>query len=352
MSKKIIFFSGAMGRGGAERVISVLANYYVNNGYDVQIAMVLHSQVEYELDERIKVVNLSHPQGIKKGFFKTLKNIKKYVKEEKPTVVISFMAQVCLLVGLALRKVKVPTVMSERIDPSEVHRNFIYKKLLDKIYAKSSVLVLQTQRAKNYFNKKIQEKSVIIANPIKVYANVSENPKHEIVTAGRLTDQKNHKMLINAFNNLEKEFPEYTLKIYGEGVLRGELETFVKDLKLENKVFLPGNSPTLHLDISNSEIFALTSNFEGLSNALLEAMMMGFPVVSTTCAGSDEIIVDGDNGLLVPIGEQKALEEALRKLMSDEELRSKLANNAQDSVEYCKVENVINKWTEVIEGVI
>jgi len=352
MNKKIVFFSGAMGRGGAERVISVLANYYVNNGYDVQIAMVLHSQVEYELDERIKVVDLSSPKGIKKGFFKTLKKIKKYVQEEKPAVVVSFMAQVCLLVGLSLKKSKIPVLMSERIDPSQVHRNFIYKKLLDRIYAKSNALVLQTQRAKSYFNNKIQEKSIIIANPIKVYETVTDNPNHEIVTAGRLTEQKNHKMLIKAFNNLENDFPDYTLKIFGEGPLREELEGLIKELEIEDKVFLPGNSPQLHKDISNSEIFVLTSNFEGLSNALLEAMMMGFPVISTTCAGSDEIIINGENGLLIPVGDQKALEDALRKLMSDNVLRNKLSNNAKESVECCKVENVISKWTEAIEGVI
>ncbi|MBQ8319646.1 MAG: glycosyltransferase [Clostridia bacterium] len=349
MDKKIIFFSGAMGRGGAERVISILSEAYAKKGWKVKIATVLHSQVDYVLADGVEVVDLSPKEGIKKGLFKTLKKIRRFVKEEKPNVVVAFMAQICLLVGFALKGIKTPLIVSERIDPSQVKRSFLYKKLLNNTYQKSDVVVFQTERAKNYFNKKIRDKSVIIANPIKVNTEIVENGKRRIVTAGRLEKQKNQKMLIAAFAEFKKTHPEYSLTIYGEGPLRGELEAQVKALALTDSVELPGNLLDLHEQMKDAQIFVLPSDFEGLSNALLEAMMMGFPVVSTDCAGSDEVIKNGENGLLIPVSDEGALLEALNKLADDPVLRTRLSQNARLSVEPYKTENIIQKWEDAIE---
>ena len=149
---KILFFTGAMGRGGAERVVSILSDHYAKKGWDVKIATVLHSQIEYSLNPDVEVVDLSHPKGIKIGLFQTLSKIRNFVDAEKPDVIVSFMAQICLVVGLALKKTSAKLIMSERIDPSQVNRNLVYRKLLDKMYGKADVIVFQTKRAKNYFN--------------------------------------------------------------------------------------------------------------------------------------------------------------------------------------------------------
>ena len=345
---KILFFTGAMGRGGAERVISILSDYYAQKGWEVKIATVLHSQVEYQLNPKVEVVDLSFSKGIKFGFFQTVSNIKKFIKAEKPDAIISFMAQICLVVGLAIGKTAARVIMSERIDPSQVKRNYFYRKLLDKTYQKADIVVLQTQRAKAYFNEKIRQKSVIIANPIKVYAD-TDMSKHRIVTAGRMTSQKNHRMLISAFAEIHKAHPEYTLTVYGDGPLRLELEKQISELGLEDVIDFPGNVTDLHKRISDAEIFVLPSNFEGLSNALLEAMMMGFPVISTDCAGSDEVIENKQNGILIPVGDDKKLIDAIETVICDSELRRKLSKNAKKSVEYCKVDNIISEWSNVIE---
>ena len=345
---KILFFTGAMGRGGAERVVSILSDHYAKKGWDVKIATVLHSQIEYSLNPDVEVVDLSHPKGIKIGLFQTLSKIRNFVDAEKPDVIVSFMAQICLVVGLALKKTSAKLIMSERIDPSQVNRNLVYRKLLDKMYGKADVIVFQTKRAKNYFNDKIKKKGVIIANPIKVYAE-TDMSKHRLVTAGRMTGQKNHKMLISAFAKVHKNHPEYSLTIYGDGPLRCELEGQIRDLGLEEAVKLPGVATDLHQQIADAEIFALSSDFEGLSNALLEAMMMGFPVVSTDCAGSDEIIENMKNGILIPVGDEDALVRAIETLLDDPALRKALSENAKSSVEYCKVENIICDWSRVIE---
>lgn len=347
--KKIVFFTGSMGRGGAERVISLLSADYVNRGWQVSIAMVLHDVVNYQLDERVNVVKLASDKGIKKGFSETLKNIKKYLKAEKPDVIVVFMAQICLLVGLANKGLKIPMICSERIDPSQVKRNFVYKFLLNRTYKKCSKVVFQTERAKNYFNKKIQKNSCIIGNPINVACERIPNESHVVVSAGRMTTQKNQKMLIEAFSEVNKKYPEYKLIIYGEGELRKDLENKIDELNIKSNVSLPGNVPDIHEQIKNAEIFVLSSDFEGLSNALMEAMLMGFPVISTDCAGSDEIIQNKSNGLIIPVGDKQALIGSLTELIENKELKETLSVNAKKSMEKYKVDNIIETWRNVID---
>ena len=279
-----------------------------------------------------------------------MKNVRAYIKKEKPDVVVSFMAQNTVISAIACKGTRVRYIASERIDPACVKRNFLYRKLIDIIYQKSDAVIFQTERAKNYFNKKIQNNSVIIGNPISVACEASENPAKKIVAVGRLTYQKNHKMLINAFKNALKLHPEYVLEIYGEGVERENLSTQIKNLRLDNKVFLCGNQSNIHEKIKDAQMFVLSSDFEGLSNALLEAMMMGLACVSTDCAGSDEVIESRENGILIPVGDEEKLTDAIIELMENDELRQKIADNAKTSTEKFKAENIISQWTKVIEG--
>ena len=218
------------------------------------------------------------------------------------------------------------------------------------MYAKAAVAVMQTHRARNYFPQKVQDNAVIIPNPIAVKTVATAQRKHRIVTAGRLTGQKNQKMLIDAFSVLHKIHPEYTLDIYGDGPLKENLQQQIDSLGLIQAVTLKGNVPNIHEQIADAEIFALPSNYEGLSNALLEAMMMGLPVISTDCAGSDEVIRNGENGLLIPVGDQKALENALEQLIADQTFSARLGQTAkEDSAQYA-VDSVIAQWREAIEG--
>ena len=348
---KITFVSGAMGRGGAERVISILSGHYARQGHDVEICTILHSNVEYKLDERIKITDLSRDSvGLKKDLVPLLRRIRKHIKSTSPDVVVSFMAQIALLVGISIKGLKVRHIVSERIDPSMVKRGKLYEAILHHVYATAERVVLQTKRAYNYFPRKVQKKSTIILNPISVKACASDDKTKRIVTAGRLERQKNHKMLINAFDILKEKYPEHVLEIYGEGNLHAELEQYIKDKNLENRAFLKGNSPVIHEDIASADLFVLPSDFEGLSNALLEAMMMGLPVISTACSGSDETIIDGENGMLIPVGDETALICAMDRVLSDPALRQKISDGAKASAEQFKTENVIKQWDEVILG--
>ena len=348
--KTIMFVTGSMSRGGAERVISILSDYYSRKGWKVEILMILHNKIEYELHPNVKVVNVSKERSKIIDLLPLIRRVRKYVNKVSPDVIVGFMAQISLVLGFACKKQLSKIVTSERIDPSKVHRNFIYRFFLNRAYSGCKNVVLQTERAKNYFPPAVRKNSVIIENPIRVQCYANENKSHRIVTAGRLTEQKNHKMLINAFEKIHMKYPEYKLDIFGEGPLKNELQALIESKGLENSIALAGGASDLHNQISDAEFFVLSSDYEGLSNALLEAMMMGLPCISTDCSGSDEAIQNGENGLLVPIGDTDKLAEAMLSLIENEALRIKLAKAAMQTSDKYKVDNIIQKWTEVIEG--
>lgn len=348
--KSILFVSGSMVRGGAERVISILSDCYAKNGWSTKILTLLNNKVEYELNPAVELVDLSR---FKKGKLSTLKLIKetrKYIKEAKPDVTVAFMGQIALVTWAACIGLKTKLILSERIDPAEVNRNFVVRTLINRAYSKSDKTVLQTQRAWNYFPKKVQKNSIIIGNPITVKTYANEEYKNRFVTAGRLTEQKNHKMLIDAFKIIHDKHPDFSLTIYGEGPLRSELEEYVLNFGLNGVVDLPGNVPDIHNKISDAYAFVLSSNFEGLSNALLEAMMMGLPCISTDCAGSDEAIQSGENGIIVPRKNTEALANAMLSLIENTAFRNSIACEAKRSAEKYKTENIIEEWKKAIEG--
>lgn len=348
--KSIAFIIGSLGRGGAESVVSILSTDYLKRGWKVSIVMLLHNLVEQDLDPAIEIVNLSNDQ--KNNLFglpERLRALRKFLKTKKPDVAVSFMGPNTMMTSLAIKGLPIRFIPSERIDPAMVNRNFIYKKLLYRAYATCDKFVVQTKRAMNYFPQKIQKNAVVIGNPIRVKAMATEEKTKRIVTAGRLTSQKNHVMLIDAFAELHKAHPEYKLEIYGDGDLKSSLLAHAKDKGVSDAVELMGARKDLHTCISDAEIFVLSSDYEGLSNALLEAMMMGLPCISTDCAGSDEVIVDGENGLLVPVGNTQKLAEAMLKLAEDHALRANISKAGKTSTEQYKVENIIKQWNDVIE---
>ncbi len=349
-TKKVTFVITSMARGGAERVVSVLSNYYTSIGWDVSIVMLWHNIVGYELDEKVKLINLSNDK------IKPIVNLPiiagkliKYLCKEKPDVVISFIAENCIITDIACKIAGVKHISSERNDPNEVKRSRVIKYLINYFYKRCDRIIFQTERAKNYYPEKIKRKSVIIGNPIKVETIAAVEKQKKIVSVGRLALQKNHRMLIECFEEIYLLYPDYILEIYGEGKLHTELQELIDEKGLENNVFLMGSVENIHEKICDSQIFVLSSNYEGLSNALLEAMMMGIPCVSTNCAGSDEVIEDGKNGFLVPVADKNSLKNAIIKLIDNEALRNEFSKNSKVAMERFKTENIINLWKKVIE---
>lgn len=347
----ITFVIGGMSRGGAERVISILANHYSEMGWDVDIAMLLLNKVEYKLNDRIRIVDMTmKTQNKLTGAPHWVWSFRNYVKKNDPDVIVSFVARINVVVLLATLGMKKKIIISERNDPAMDGRSHLLDSVTKLLYKKAKRIVFQTKRAANHFKGAILMNSVIIPNPITVECLAQDRTKNKIVAVGRLAEQKNPKMLIEAFSEVVKKYPEYELWIYGDGNLRGKLEARIAEIHLENKIFLPGNIPDVHHKIVDAAMFVLSSNYEGLSNALLEAMMMGIPCISTNCAGSDEYIEDGVNGLLVPVGDKEKLTTAIERLIEDDALRTSIGLAGKKSVEQCDSRIVMKKWCETIEG--
>lgn len=350
-TKEITFVVTSMGRGGAERVVSILANYYASIDWQVHIVMLWHDILEYELDERIKVHTLSKDGG--NPYIKIPGRIialRKLIKSIAPTAVVSFIAQNNIISYIATRGLNVRFIPSERIDPASVKRGKLYTKVLDRVYAHATVSVLQTKRARNYFPEKVRKNSVVIYNPVTVRCAAEPEREKLIVTAGRLEKQKNHKMLISAFQEFHKYFKDYKLVIYGEGSMREELESFVKECGLEDEVKLPGNVSDVQDKMAKAEIFALSSNYEGMSNSLMEAMAIGLPCIATDCAGSDELIEDKKNGLLIKVGDEKGMCDAMRYMAEHRQEAEKMGCAAREFSAVYATQNVISHWRSAIEG--
>lgn len=347
---KILFVTGSLRRGGAERVITILANNLVKRGYSVEIATLLYSEVEYSVDNNIKIVDLSDSQ--KNQFldsFRLVKELRRLIKDDDIDVVISFMVTINILTRISTLGLKIKFIPSERNDP-KVGRKKILRLLQNFVYSSSSVTVVQTDRALKSMPANVQKNCTIISNPISISASASEIKQKRIVSIGRLEKQKNQGMLINTFSLIHNYFPDYILEFYGEGSLLKELQAETKKLGIEKMVVFHGNCDDVHKRISNATMFVMSSDFEGQSNALLEALMMGLPCVATNCAGVDEAIEDGVNGLVVPVGDSEALFKAMFKVLSDSSLADELGNRAKLSTKKYEVVTIVDKWCSLIEG--
>lgn len=341
-TKKILFIAYNAGRGGASRVMSLLQNECAARGYEVTY-MVRDIFQAYELDKSIRIIELGKEKQFNKLFF--IKRVRAFSKEQKVDAVVSFLLVPNLINILACRGLTCKSVISERNDP--VSYPFGMKCLIRLMYRFADSIVFQTERARSFYPKAARKKGIIIRNPISVAATATE-PKPRIVSVGRLEEQKNQRMLIRCFAKILRQHPEYELTIYGEGNLRSELEKSIAELNLTGKVTLPGNVPDVHKRMADAELFVLPSRYEGLSNALLEAMMMGIPCISTNCAGSDEIIENGVNGLLVPIDDEERLYEAMEQMINDRSFRERAAAAAKDTVKELEVATIVERWLSVI----
>ncbi|OIJ11264.1 hypothetical protein BKP37_16615 [Anaerobacillus alkalilacustris] len=348
--QKVVFVIGSMRRGGAERVISLLANNYAKRGWGVDILTLLDDSNDYELNNKINVKPICNMSKSKlRQLPKWIFDIRKHIDENEPDVIVSFIARINIITLLACIGLKKNIVVSERSDPAADGRSIFVRLATHLLYPLANFVVFQTEWAKSNFSNKIQKKSIIINNPVHIRVKASEIRRKKIVAVGRLMKEKNHTMLIRAFKEINSKFPDYNLYIYGEGSERENLENLIHELKLSHSVFLPGNVIDVHEKIADAEIFILPSNYEGMSNALLEAMMMGIPCISTDCAGSNEVIKSDYNGVLIERGNEQELVMKISELIINKEKRLLLGRNGQVSVQEMKESKVVSIWEKYLE---
>lgn len=346
---KVIFIMPSMKSGGAERVIATLANNLVDF-YSIEIWLMIDDQIEYTLSNRV-VVNKDFVE-IKKGGIYRLLWLVKSLKKEKNIAIISFMTKMNLYAILAGKIAGKKVIVSERNDPTKTISSK-YFGLRNIIYKMSDSIVFQTKGAMNFFPEAIRKKGVLILNPLRKNIPAVYNGRREniVVTVSRLHPQKNLVLLIDAFDKFLIRFPSYKLVIYGEGPLENKLKETVRKKGIEKNVKFAGFDEDVLNKISRASMFVITSNFEGLSNSLIEAMSIGLPCISTDSppGGARMVIQDGVNGILTPVGDLNSLVEAMCYIADNPASANSMGISASKIRETAYEKNICELWREIIE---
>ena len=348
---KITFVTATLTSGGSERVMSIVANKMQERGYEVEIICLNDQIVFYPINEGIKITHVEVEAGTK-SLPKKLWWFRKYIQKTQPDVVIAFMVSVYTVTLLALMGIGIPVISSVRNDPAYSNlRKKITRKLL---LPRSAHVVVQTQQIKKFFNKGIQKMTSVIYNPVneKVFKLQPTKKENRIISVGRLYPQKDQKTMIEAFAKVSEQHPDWQLVIYGEGPERKALELFVERLKVKDKVLLPGRSENIIDELNKSKIFCLSSIYEGMSNALVEAICVGLPIVTTKVSGTEELIKNGENGFIVNIGDKDSMAKALTKIIEDENLQNQFAEKNKAQAIKFETNTIVNQWEDLVNSVV
>ncbi len=362
---RITLVISQLGPGGAERVMSKMANYWAERGHEISlITYSLAKQDFYKLNSDVRRIGLDlMRESPNIGW--TIKNLiwrviqlRKAIMSTRPQLVISFLDRTNVLTLIASIGLKIPVIVSERCDPLSVPiGNRIYEILRTKFYPRASAIVVQSEGVRQWAQKFISDRKLfIIPNPVEIVSETDISPSNckapdhnVIIGMGRLSREKGFDLLIKAFQKCASDHPEWSLVIYGDGTERAALEELRRDLELNGRVQLPGTTKKPAEALNDADLFVTPSRTEGFPNALLEAMACGLPVISFDCpSGPREIIRNGVDGLLVPPNDVDALAAAMGRLMSDKEERDRLAARAPEVCERFGMEKVMGLWEDVI----
>ena len=359
--KKIVFVIETLYGGGAERVTAALANEMCRDNEN-RIHVITFSRDEnkdYWTDRRI----IHHEVGIITGgnrvqrIYKRIARIRGIVKEIDPYCVVSLGSPIIVNpLVVAMFGLGYPLILSERNDP----RNFPASKFqrFSRIicYTYCAGLVFQTHEAKEYFLGFMQKKSVVICNPLTSQLPEPHQGERDlrIVNFCRLVPQKNLDLLIDAFSDIHDCFPEHSLHIYGDGEERERLETKIRQMNLQDKVILHGYSNNIYEEINNAALFVSSSDYEGISNSMLEAISLGIPSICTDCpaGGARDIIKHGCNGMLVAVGDRRGLSQMMKEVLSNKELSQTISEGGLILRDELCVSEISKKWMEAIEAFV
>lgn len=324
----------------------VLTNFRMNNEYTLSEGV-----SRFVIGERLK----QHKSRVL-NYLERLKVIRNVCKNNNIEMAVVFGRANIVRFILATVGMKIKIVASIRISPEREFPGGISSAISKWLMGRAAGYLFQTVEQRDFFGKKIAAKSIVLPNAIEE-SFLRERYKGEreknIVTVGRLAPQKNHEMLLRAFAEIADEFPDMRLIIYGEGGLRDHLEQLSDQLHIAERVRFPGEVDNISDCIWRSSIFVLASDYEGMPNALLEAMALGLPVIATDCpcGGPAEMIDNGINGLLIPVGEKDRLVEALRLLLNNKAMRDSLGEEAGNIQKRCSKERTSGELYHYLECV-
>lgn len=362
---KLLFHLNCFEQGGAERVVSNLVNQLVEDDYQIVVGTEWQGEEEFALDKRVKRVHVGlreeddHKNRLVKIFLR-FKYLRDLIKEEKPDAVIAFTRRPNYRALIATIGLKVPVIPAVRQDPKSYYNSLADKLLMPTLYLRAAGCVFQTGEQMTYFPKSLQKRARIILNPVNAkYLNreMPANKTKTVVQSGRLVGFKNQAMLLEAFLKVHEKHPEYDLKIYGGDSMDGtkeQLEEIIAKHHAEDYIRLMGPSDSLEEELPKAEIYAFSSDYEGMPNALLEALTLGMPAVATDCpCGGPRTVMEHEvNGLLIPVGDAKAMEVSINRLIEHPELAKQYGMEARKIADRINGTAVLAQWKQYIGEVI
>lgn len=360
--KKIAFYIGSLCKGGAERVFVNLAGYFREEGYRVVMVTQYQKEDEYVLPDGVERI-LSDIEEEKVSasriinFCRRLNKLHAIWKEQEPDLVLSCIGKNNFMAVATTIGTKTKPVVSVVGEAGEEYPNKGMRMLADILFSRAAGIVLQTERSRSFFCKKVGARAVILPNSLNpefIRQRFGGEREKKIVSVGRMDANKNHTMQLRAFAALQDKYPDYELVIYGDGELRTSIEETARELGIADKVFLPGIVPDVAAHIERASLFLLTSYSEGVSNALIEALALGLPVIATDVpsGGTEELMTDGENGLVIAAGDLEALTAAMDRLLGDKDYADRLGREAAKIQERLSPERVNPLWKAYFEEII
>lgn len=350
----ICILTSTINYGGATKILLEIANYLSKFH---EVAILYYGKDEgsfYQLDNRIKICRepLTKCTVRKVRLLTQMRIIRNGIRKLKPDLVIAFGNTEKLMAIGGCFGTKTKVLISERQDPYNYTPG--KKRTMWIRYMLADGCVFQTEGAAKYFPLSVQKKSTIIPNFISQSKREfleMEKKKKEISFSARFElKQKRQDVMVDAFDIIAKDFPDWKLVFYGDGDDQAIVEEMVKEKGLSNQVIFKGKVSNVLDYIYNSSIFVLSSDYEGIPNVLLEAMAMGIPCVATDCSpgGARLLIENNVNGILVQTNSPKELAEAISFLIRTPDKANSLGKNAMNVLEKYKPEKILHLWNEYI----
>lgn len=356
---RLLFFTASISFGGAAKMLCFIAESLSKRNHIVCIANLKNTQnvtnYERKLDQSIVLKTINA-----KSRYHEFWGLMNVAKEFKPDAIISFLGFPNFYASLIGKILYVPSIISERGDPTRTSGSKrIKSQLMKMVVNQASGAVFQTEGAKDYYSKKLQKKSTIIANPIFINDEIDdvkfEDRNKTVVSVGRLdNEQKRYDIMLKAFHVFSNVYPEYRLRIYGCGIDEDKIKSWANnDPLIKDKVDFLGLTLTPMKDILNDGMFLITSDYEGISNSLLEAMAVGLPCVSTdhSPGGARLLITDHINGLLAPVGDYQGIAKALIEFADNKSLAESCGREAKKVIDRFNPETIVDCWEDYIRKV-
>jgi len=355
---KIALIISSLSSGGAERVLSLMVNYWAQNNHSITVITLDNAAPFFLLEDAIKLEQLSILKNSVSVInaiannIARIKIIRKKLIEINPDIVISFMTETNIISTIGCRIINKPIIIAERIS-YDFLKSRVWVSLRKFVYRFSNALIVQTRCDKEKYNW--LSNTFVLNNPLNLKQMIINSHSHReeknILAVGRLNRQKGFDRLIKAFSHLTPK--DWKLSIIGEGSERSNLEKLINDLNLKDYISLPGITKAIEKWYKKSSIFVLSSRTEGFPNVLCEAMAYGCACISFDCiAGPNEIITDKVDGYLVKNGDINALSAKMDFLVNNPEERRRIGKEAMKISDRLNIDSIMSQWDTIIEKIL